>query len=72
MAERLRATISALRVPGENRNVTASFGIAVLPDDAGDSTQLRRRVDQALYAAKRGGRNRVENWEDDILTTSPS
>ena len=71
-AERLRSAIGALRVPGENRNVTASFGIAVLPDDAGDSAQLRRRADQALYTAKRGGRNRVEFWEAEILATSPS
>ncbi|MEO6349366.1 MAG: GGDEF domain-containing protein, partial [Candidatus Limnocylindrales bacterium] len=70
-SERLRTAIGALRVPGENRNVTASLGIAVLPDDAGDSMQLRRRADQALYAAKRSGRNRVESWQADVLATSP-
>ena len=71
-AERLRASIGALRVPGENRNVSASFGIAVLPDDAGDSAQLLRRADQALYAAKRAGRDRVETWQAEILATSRS
>ena len=70
-AERLRAAIGALRVPGENRNVTASLGVAVLPDDAGDGAQLQRRADRALYAAKKSGRNRVETWLGDVLPASP-
>jgi diguanylate cyclase (GGDEF)-like protein len=40
--------------------VTGSFGIAVLPDDAGEIDQLIREADRALYRAKARGRNRVE------------
>jgi diguanylate cyclase (GGDEF)-like protein/PAS domain S-box-containing protein len=39
--------------------VTVSIGIAVYPDDALDAEALKRRSDEALYAAKRGGRNRA-------------
>ena len=42
------------------RLITASLGVAVLPDDAGDSATLLRQADRGLYAAKANGRNRVE------------
>ena len=38
---------------------TASFGYASVAPDTQTTTMLRRRADQALYAAKRSGRDRV-------------
>ena len=38
-------------------DVTLSLGIAVFPDHGTTSTVLLRRADEALYAAKRGGRD---------------
>ena len=38
-------------------DVTVSIGIAVFPDHGVSSTTLLRRADEALYAAKSGGRN---------------
>jgi diguanylate cyclase (GGDEF)-like protein/PAS domain S-box-containing protein len=39
--------------------VTVSIGIAIYPDDAVEAETLARRSDEALYAAKRAGRNRA-------------
>jgi diguanylate cyclase (GGDEF)-like protein len=62
-AEKLRGAFERLEVPGVDRRITASFGVAVFPDDAVDADELLRRADRALYAAKRQGRNRVERTE---------
>ena len=43
---------------GEPLRVTASVGLAAYPDDAGTLPELMRSADQALYAAKAGGRDR--------------
>ncbi len=61
VGERLRAAIASeqfkLNAHSELR-MTASVGVATLePDDTGAT--LYKRADNALYAAKRGGRNRV-------------
>ncbi|HEX3833491.1 MAG TPA: GGDEF domain-containing protein [Solirubrobacteraceae bacterium] len=59
VAEAVRAAIAAIRVAGIDRPITASCGVAVLPDDAGDGVTLFRATDRALYVAKSEGRNRV-------------
>jgi diguanylate cyclase (GGDEF)-like protein len=59
VAEQIRNVIAALAVPELDRDVTASLGLAVLPDHAGQAEGLLREADHALYAAKATGRNRV-------------
>lgn len=63
VAERIRLAIEEQAVPlpgGAEVRVTASLGVACLPDDASSAEALVRAADEALYRAKREGRNRVE------------
>ncbi|MBO9532731.1 MAG: diguanylate cyclase [Solirubrobacteraceae bacterium] len=63
-AERLRLAIEALELGDDTTGavpVTASLGVASLPSDGDDVGDLVRAADEALYRAKRGGRNRVES-----------
>ena len=54
--ERLRAAITDA---GIEPRVTVSVGLACFPQDAGDGDELVRMADEALYASKRAGRDRV-------------
>jgi diguanylate cyclase (GGDEF)-like protein len=58
VAERVRARIERIYIP-EFGSLTASIGIASFPAHAASRAELFRAADDALYAAKRGGRNRV-------------
>jgi diguanylate cyclase (GGDEF)-like protein len=67
LAERMRSAIEALnvkRLDGHGTlSVTASFGVASLPQSAGDKESLIAAADAALYRAKGAGKNRVERAE---------
>ena len=58
-ADRIRQIIESYPF-SHRRPITASFGIASLPDEeATTSEHLIRAADEALYAAKRAGKNQV-------------
>jgi diguanylate cyclase (GGDEF)-like protein len=58
-ADRIRQVISQYPF-AHGKRMTASFGVASLPDDeAATSEDLYRAADDALYAAKRAGKNQV-------------
>ena len=57
--DKLRLAISTLRIPGVAQGPSASFGVAVFPEDGTDPEELVRGADRALYAAKSSGRNCV-------------
>ena len=44
---------------GQQIGVTVSIGVVAYPMDGNEVTQLMQRADEALYAAKAAGRNRV-------------
>ena len=58
-AETVRASLDGLAIPAVVTHLTASFGVATIPDHAVDGTSLIRAADRALYLAKAAGRNRV-------------
>jgi diguanylate cyclase (GGDEF)-like protein len=58
-ADRIREVV-AKHPFSHGKAITASFGVASLPDDeAGTAEDLFRAADEALYAAKRAGKNQV-------------
>lgn len=59
LTERIRDTIASIRVPGVDRAITVSIGVADLIQHGGDAPGLLRQADRALYTAKATGRNRV-------------
>ena len=60
-AEAMRREIEAMKVPygSETIRVTASFGVAEHGSLAAGAAELMKTVDEAMYAAKAAGRNRV-------------
>ena len=63
-ADRIRHVLSTHRF-AHGRRLTASFGIASLPEDVSPGAEeIMRAADEALYAAKRAGKNRVSVFED--------
>jgi diguanylate cyclase (GGDEF)-like protein len=73
VAERLRGTLAKLQLAhgaaGARPNVTFSIGIATrIPDETVCADWLLMKADEALYAAKHAGRNRVV-CADQVLAT---
>lgn len=72
MAEEIRARVADHPFVHEGKTLAPriSIGVAVFPDDAKDAGGLFQRADEALYLAKRTGKNRVCRHSD-VLAASP-
>lgn len=68
VAERLRARVEKKQLShqGVLWPVTISIGVAAFPDDTDDTKKLFNYADQALYQAKKSGRNRIVVWNADV------
>lgn len=68
ISERL---VEGMRAPliinGAELNVSASIGIAVYPDHATTAACLLQKSDMAMYARKRGGKNGVQLFDNDMV-----
>ncbi len=72
-AERVRQAVEALVVATDAgpRRATVSVGVATLEPGLTALRELWQRADQALYASKRGGRNRVTAWSPAVAAVQP-
>jgi diguanylate cyclase (GGDEF)-like protein len=59
VCEKLRRVIESWHFPGVPRPVTISAGVAEYPVQGSTRDELVKAADEALYAAKQAGRNRV-------------
>src|SRR6185436_17380202 len=58
VAQRVLASLAPpIRVNERDLDVTASMGISVFPEGGTVAEELLRSADQAMYSAKRAGRN---------------
>lgn len=64
VARRLREAVgkSEIRLQDHSLHITVSIGVATFPDHSASLPELLDQADQALYAAKESGRNRVCVW----------
>jgi diguanylate cyclase (GGDEF)-like protein len=59
LAEKIRMGAAELTLPGVGVKTSLSIGVVNYPDDGRTSDELMISADQAMYASKRGGKNRV-------------
>jgi diguanylate cyclase (GGDEF)-like protein len=63
VAKRIRKAINDtvfLKSEGLKINITASYGIASIPEDAENKVELIKLADQAMYAVKASGRDNIK------------
>lgn len=70
IAERVRVNVAEAKILGDKRNITISIGIAMSAYESLNSEEIVGRADQALYKAKREGKNRCVLWKDDCGTSN--
>jgi diguanylate cyclase (GGDEF)-like protein/excisionase family DNA binding protein len=66
VAERIRAEVKTTGLAG-GQPLTVSVGIASYPEDASGRDELLDKADWAMYAAKRGGRDQVLSFRDELV-----
>ena len=59
LAEKIRLTVSEQGMPGVDPAPTVSVGVVSYPIDGRSADALLVSADRAMYASKRGGKNRV-------------
>ncbi len=67
-AERFRRVVEETEIENQevlpSGNMTISLGLAAFPDDSRSPDELVKKADDAMYEAKRQGKNRVVVWSE--------
>jgi diguanylate cyclase (GGDEF)-like protein len=68
LAEKVRIGVTELNVPVDGSTITStmSVGVVSFPTDGRTSDELMISADQAMYASKRSGKNRVTGLPVDV------
>ncbi|MBL4844301.1 MAG: diguanylate cyclase [Planctomycetes bacterium] len=66
VADKVAVAIRSQPIGEAGLTVTASIGLSIYPEHGTSSELLIKRADQALYAAKTAGRNRVTVFTEDL------
>lgn len=70
LAERIRKDVANSCQPEKNRQImcgmTISIGVAAFNDDANNEEDLIKKADEAMYEAKKSGKNRVVGYSPKI------
>jgi two-component system, cell cycle response regulator len=70
-AERLRRCVAEQSVSVDDVTIPTTMSVGVASGDAPQPEDLLRAADEALYLAKKGGRNKVAVISSDKLTVAP-
>lgn len=67
IGERIRKNIYNNLYSPNKKSITVSIGMSVYPIDGTDGHEILKNADNALYKAKKEGRNKIVRWEENIL-----
>lgn len=71
LAETIRSGVESKTITDKGLSVTVSIGVATIPNHAVNAEALLAGADQALYSAKKSGRNRVHCAGDVNTVVTP-
>jgi len=71
VANKLLATLSRpLEISGHSISTTVSIGVSLFPDDGGDTDELLKNADIAMYKAKEAGKNNCQFYAKGMNATA--
>jgi diguanylate cyclase (GGDEF)-like protein len=70
LAEKIRLTVAEQGLPGVDPGPTVSVGVVSYPADGRSADALLVSADRAMYASKRGGKNRVARAQAEPMMLS--
>ncbi len=67
VCEKLRTSIDAKKLLGEDQTLTLSFGVSTYPLHGSLESELIEKADKALYESKNNGRNQTTLWSQNLI-----